>query len=90
MDVHIDTNEIADGVDCISVIIERISSIIDFMKVKLNLAGNEFETINFERALLNVNMATNSLTVMNSKLAVTQTYLNNLIDHIEQYNKLKF
>lgn len=90
MDVYIDTEEIVVGVDCISSIIENLEMMIGVMQSKLSTAGEDFTSINFERASVNVNMATQSLNTMNSNLESTKTYLNKLVALIEHYNKLKF
>lgn len=90
MDVHIDTEEIVDGIESISTIIENLEMIIGVMNGKLSSAGEEFTSINFERAAVNVNLATQSLYIINEKLEITKTYLNKLVGLIEEYNKLKF
>ena len=90
MDVYIDTEEIVDGIECISAIIENLEMIIGVMNTKLNTAGEEFTSINFERASVNVNLAAQSLDMMNQKLEVTKTFLNKLVGHIEEYNKFKY
>lgn len=90
MDVHIDTEEIVDGKESISTIIENLEMIIGVMNGKLSSAGEEFTSINFERTAVNVNLATQSLDIINEKLEITKTYLNKLVGLIEEYNKLKF
>lgn len=90
MDVHIDTEEIVDGIESISTIIENLEMIIGVMNGKLSSAGEGFTSINFERTAVNVNLATQSLDIINEKLEITKTYLNKLVGLIEEYNKLKF
>lgn len=90
MDVHIDTEEIVDGIESISTIIENLEMIIGVMNGKLSSAGEEFTSINFGRAAVNVNLATQSLDIINEKLEITKAYLNKLVGLIEEYNKLKF
>lgn len=90
MDIHIDTEEIVDGIESISSIISNLEMITGVMNGKLSSAGEEFTSINFERASVNVNLATQSLDIINEKLEITKTYLNKLVGRIEEYNKLKF
>ncbi len=90
MDAYIDTEEIVEGIECISAIIENLEALIGVMNIKLNKAGEEFTSINFERASINVKNATESLDLMNSKLETTKSFLGKLVLQIEQYNKLKY
>lgn len=90
MDVCIDTNAIEDGIESISNIIARLEVIVNFMVNRLEGAGSEFTSINYERASVNVSLAQDSLNAMTNKLEISKKYLNKLIDVIEQYNKYKF
>lgn len=90
MDVCIDTNAIEDGIESISNIIARLEVIISFMNNKLESAGNEFTSINYERASINIALAQESLNTMANKLEISKKYLNKLMNIIEQYNKYKY
>lgn len=90
MDVHIDTEEIVEGIESISSIISNLEMITGVMNGKLSSAGEEFTSINFERAAVNVNLASQSLDTMNEKLEITKTYLNKLVGQVEMYHKFKF
>lgn len=90
MDVCIDTEYIEGGINDISGIIENLEFIMKIMEIKLSSAGEDFTSINYERASIKVNLATRSLKRMNSKLDNAKDYLKDLICLINRYNNLKF
>lgn len=90
MDVYVDTEEVAEGINSISATISNLESIISFMKQRLNAASENFTSINFERASVNADLATQSLSEMGEKLEITRSFLNTLVEHIEEYNKIRF
>lgn len=90
MDVNIDTEAVVGGINSIAEVIEQLQDIVSFMSYKLDAAGEEFTSINFERASLNVNLANQSLNNVNDNLKVTKDYLNKLVDYILEYNKIKY
>lgn len=90
MDVCIDTEYIEDGIENISDIIENLDLIIQIMIEKLNIAGKDFTSINYERASIKIKLAIRSLRHMNCKLDDVKVYLKDLIYLINRYNNLKF
>ncbi len=90
MDICIDTDAITEGVDSISQAISNVEQCVWFIKLKVESAGQEFTSVNFERASDSIFSATDALDNMSEKLEMTKTFLNKLISHIERYHSLKF
>ena len=90
MDVYVDTNELDDGAYSLTAIINRLEALIDFIKNKIELVGEEFTSVNYDRISGSVKKANDALDDMNKKLEAAKRYLNRLTSYIEQYNSLKF
>ncbi len=90
MDVCIDTDVVVTGIDSISATIDNLGAVVSFLTSKFASAGEEFQTINYERTSENVQAITQALDEMGQNLQIAQQYLNELVVHIERYNSFRF
>lgn len=90
MDVYIDTEAVTNGLESVSHTISTLRSCVMFMQGRIAAIGDDFTTTNFSRADANVQNATKAFDEMAENLASAQVYLQKLIEHIEEYNRLKF
>ena len=90
MDICIDTDAITEGVDSISQAISNVEQCIAFIKTRVETAGQEFTSINFERASNSISETTDALDRMSEKFEVAKKYLNELVACVELYNHLTF
>lgn len=90
MDVYIDTEAVTNGLGSVAHAISSLRNCVMFMQGRIAAVGNDFTTANFSRADENVQNATKALDEMTENLALAQVYLQKLIEHIEEYNRLKF
>lgn len=90
MDVYVDSEILSDGINSIDAIIQNIADCVSMMKTCLIQAGENFDTINYDRASNSVNGAFEAVDQMSLNLEQARVYLQKLSSHIEKYNSLKY
>lgn len=90
MDVYIDTEAVTNGLESVAHTISSLRSCVMFMQGRIAAVSNDFTTANFSRTDENVRNVSKAFDTMTENLVEAQHYLQRLIGHIEEYNRLKF
>lgn len=90
MDIYIDTDVLGGGINSIKKTIRNVSLNVSTMKSCLVDAGNDFDTINYDRASNSIGVAMDAMTQMESNLDQANLYLQQLSELIEKYSNLKY
>ena len=90
MDVCINTEEVLNGINAISAIIQTLSELSKFLNAKLQKAGEDFTSTNFNRATSSVDAASESLDQVEKNLLLANAFMDRLTKIIEEYHKLKY
>ena len=90
MDVEIDTDAVLGGIADISNHIAMLKSVASYMNSRVERAGDEFTSINYDRAQNAAQEMSEKLNRMLTNLEEVQAYLNRIVGLIEAYFKNKF
>lgn len=90
MDAYIDTEEIESGSNSLRRYIQELSESVSAIESCFDDAINDFDTINYDKAVESVKITTIVVKEMKNNVDQLLGYLQSLSDSIEKYDELKY
>ena len=90
MDMNIDTEALISGADSMSVVVNRIKTLTEYILVVLKNAGEDFDSINYYRIEQSLNDALKAINDFDNKIEIIKKFLQRLEDIIYRYNECRF
>lgn len=90
MDVYVDTSTLTSGKASVRGLIGDLERYTSFMMKKISAAHDRFNSRNYDRILSALQNIKRAIEVINERLEDSRIFLDDLLECIEEYNRLKY
>lgn len=90
MDVYVNSDVLSSGKSSVRNIIGDLENATNLMKRKISAAHTRFDSRNYDRICEALNDISDAVRVIEERLEESREFLDDLLDCIEEYDRLKY